>query len=338
MWIIADHAPFIEGSSKRSHPLRNSRASVTDVVSPPHKKAYNENFAHFEKGREVDPVLSNIPNCARKIILGGHKEYLCLHYFDPDVRAQERRAQLITRGAEREPTPIRVRTTEDEMTTGMYSSWARQHVAALRALGAPPWCVQMFDLHYEYVQSRTNYESAWTTWREYDLARRAQVVGDFPPDIGKFSVALYRQVEDEANARLRELLQHAVTRTKAGPSTSGTAASARATSYSGAGPSSARTRDKTDTLRDLKYAVCILCGSATHQMSKDGKAAKGCTATWLAWDSKRAAPAWTTPDTHKIICWAWNAPGGCSRDPCRLANGGHRCSLCGSSAHTCHGH
>lgn len=347
MRIGADRRPA-EGSQKRSHPVREAVPGLNDVVSPPRKRV-NQNYAHFRPGYEVDSRIADIPQCAYRIIDKGHQEYLPLHYFDPSIRAQERRALLVPAGGD--VIVPRARITEDTMSTGQYNSWSRQHIAALEALGVLEHVVNMFRCHYTFVQSRIDIETAWTTWREYDLERRAQVVGLNPPDIGGYAHDTYREIERKAAARLREQLEASLAGVGAGASTiastsalsSGFARNVprapRAMLSAGAsGSGSGAPSTAANPFEELKYACCFLCGSRVHQMSKDGRKHAKCAPKWLAWDGKRSVPAWVTPDTDKIVCWAWNSPKGCKKDTCRLRGAGHRCSLCGDSSHNCHGH
>lgn len=292
----------------------------------------------------MDPRLANIPRCAYRIIDNGHKEYLPLHYFDPDIRLQERRATLIPLGADA-PAP-RVRVTEENMSTGQYNSWSRQHIAAMEALYVPAEFVDSFKRHYAFVQSQVDVETAWTTWREYDLERRAEVVGDKPPgDFGRYSHAIYREIERRAAARLREQLEASY---RPAPATTAAVLSAAAASVrvprapramltSGASGSSAiAPTPASSAFEELKYACCFLCGSRVHQAGKDAQKHAKCSPLWLVWDSKRRIPAWVTPDTSKIVCWAWNSPRGCKKDACRLRGAGHRCAGCGDTSHTIH--
>lgn len=319
-----------------------------DLVSPPQKRI-NPNYAPFQQDCVADPRVGDITRCSYRIIDEGHNEYLPLHYFDPSIREQERSFQLLPKGVEH-PAP-RVKVTEDRMTTGMYGAWSRQHILALRLLDAPPEVRKMFARHYELVQTQVDYETAWTTWREYDLARRAQFIsapGVVKPNIASFCPVTYRKVERQAGARLREQLEAAAavaTAAAASASTSATTAAApaapRGQRASANAPSAPRAQggatSKRDPFKELKYASCFLCGSRFHQVQKDGRAHKQCKPLWLSYNSKRATPAWTTPD-DKAVCWAWNSPAGCSKDNCRLRDGGHCCSLCGNTAHTTHSH
>lgn len=299
---------------------------------------YNQNFAHFQPGRETDFREAHIPECARRIILAGHHEYLPLHYFAPEIRAQERRAMLVPKGIE--PPVPRALVTEDNMSLGQYGAWSTQHVEALRMLYSPPWIVDMFDRHYKNVKGKPDYETAWTTWREYDLGRRAMAIGTNPPDIGRFNAELFSDVTNQANNRLREQMQ-ALLAGKALPAAVAPAqphvqrAPRPSTHTAGASASGASTV-KRDPMKELMYECCILCGSRAHLLNKEGSAAKGCKSDWLVLDRKKKV--WLTPDTHHAVCWAWNSPGGCKKDPCRLQSGGHRCSRCGATDHTCHSH
>lgn len=300
----------------------------------------NQNYAHFKPGNTVDARVAAIPQCAYKIVDKGHHEYLPLHYFDPAIRTQERRALLIPAGGE-VPVP-RVSVTEDKMSTGQYNSWSRQHIAAMEALLVPEPFIDMFRRHYAFVQSRVDIESAWTTWREYDLERRSLVVGFDPPDIGAYSHDAYREIERKAAARLREQLEASLFNSSATVASLAPRNAPRAPkamlSEGASGSRLGMPSTAANPFEELKYACCFLCGSRFHQMGKDGRKSAKCAAKWLVWDAKRTNPAWVTPDTDKIICWAWNSPKGCKKDVCRLKNGGHRCSLCGDSVHTCHGH
>ncbi|KZV79522.1 hypothetical protein EXIGLDRAFT_782169 [Exidia glandulosa HHB12029] len=319
---------------KRSHPLRSSVASVTDVVSPARKKQQAPaDWGRFVKGRTVDPQLALIPECVKAIVNGGFVQYLPVHLFAPEILVAEASARLTMRADEsiltRMPQP---RVAETDMTLQDYMMWSRKAILAYRALGVPEDIVEMWEEHFKSVLDAENVASEWTTWRYYDLRRRALVMGSTPADISKFDATTFRQCQNlvlsEMNAEMRAATERA---NQLGRRTNQAQAStSRSQNATSQGPSTSKAASKASSTS--KYSRCLSCGSRAHVYDKD-KRRDDCETTWLVYDKTRGA--WRTPDTRALVCWAWNSIDGCSKDKCRFGRHGHRCSLCGGD-HGCH--
>ncbi|KZV79040.1 hypothetical protein EXIGLDRAFT_707872 [Exidia glandulosa HHB12029] len=316
--------------TKRSHPLRASVASASDVVSPARKKTLqpSANWDRFVKGRVVDSKIALIPECAKVIINGGFYQYLPLHFFAPEILKAEESIRLTLRPDEsilsRVPQPL---VSESNMDAEMYMTWSKKAIAAYKVLGVPQNIIDMFEDHFGEVQTREDFHDEFATWRLYDCRRRSLVKGDTPADISTIDEELLRQCRSvttaELNAKLRAATEQ-VRRTDRRPvaSTSQSATSRNAASSS-----------KSEAQKS-KYSRCLVCGSNAHIYDKDTPR-DDCKPRWLVFDKLRSA--WRTPDTRALLCWAWNGLGGCKKPRCRFDKHGHRCSLCGGDhgTHEC---
>ncbi|KZV92195.1 hypothetical protein EXIGLDRAFT_769174 [Exidia glandulosa HHB12029] len=301
---------------KRSQSMRASVASRSDVPSPPRKKRPGagdvDAFAHFAPGRTADPYLSQISECARIIITGGFKQYLPLHFFSPEVRRAEEEARLLLRPDESILTRVpRSKVLESQATHEQFMTWTQLALKAFPALRVPEMIVSMYERHWGHVQTAEDAESEWTTWRDYDLRRRAQVKGDYPIDISELDLETLRLCRAATQAKLNAEMRAATVRYQRPSGAQATSSNAQASTSATA---------KTQALKVLKYSRCLICGSRTHTHDKD-VARDDCDTLWLVRDERGT---WKTPDTKAPICWMFNSVGGCSKTLCRFAKSGHR--------------
>lgn len=292
----------------------------------------NEAYKHFDPNRRADDRISNIPDCARRILEAGHTEYLPLHFFAEEVREEELRSRLIIRASTAELPPIRVKIAEADATHGLFSAWSGKHLLAMELLKIPAHIHDMFERHYKIVSTAVDFISAWPVWREYDMAVRAKVVGLNSPGIGFFDSTLFASISVIAANRTRMKLEAALAaRAPIPPAVSQKQNAGSSTAVS------KTTRDSKSNdrcpFKKLGYDCCFLCGSRAHQVGKNGEKGKGCQPAWLVHSAEGSM--WLTPDTNALCCWSFNSPNGCKHDDCRRKGKGHRCSICGSSAHGC---
>ncbi|KZV92311.1 hypothetical protein EXIGLDRAFT_692770 [Exidia glandulosa HHB12029] len=325
----ADEVEDYYQGQKRTQSMRASVASRSDVPSPPRKKRTGASnvdaFAHFAPGRTADPYLSQIAECARLIITGGFKLYLPLHFFAPEIRRAEEEARLTLRPDEtilaRAPRP---KVLESQASREQFMTWVQLALKAFHALHVPDMVINMYQKHWGHVQTAEDSESEWTTWRDYDLRRRAQVKGERPIDISELDLETLRLCRSATQAKINADMRAATLRYQ-----ERRPAAAQATSNNAQASTSGTA--KTQALKVMKYLRCLICGSRTHTHDKD-VSRDDCDATWLVRDERGT---WKTPDTKSPICWMFNSVGGCSKSACRFSKQGHRCALCGG-AHGCH--
>ncbi|KZV93166.1 hypothetical protein EXIGLDRAFT_691930 [Exidia glandulosa HHB12029] len=313
---------------KRGPPPRKSGVSREEGASPPHKRTTSV-FDHIVPGYEGDSRVSMVPDCVREIVEGGFKIYLPMHYFSLDVLKQEEDARVGLRPGEsltvRLPPPT---VPESQASASMWMQWAKRMLKVLEILHVPAFVVKMFTSHFDHIFLANDLTSAWIVWRYYDIARRQQFKGDHPYDISRLDRTLLADMRDRVTTELHERMEASMSRSR--PSTQAPAAKTKISSTSTQEPRASGS----GTVLKLRYTRCMICGSHTHVYEKD-VVRKDCPPKWLA--PEVGKNTFKCPDTNAYVCWLFNGTAGCSKSTCRHKKDGHRCSLCGSTAHGCHG-
>ncbi|KZV83627.1 hypothetical protein EXIGLDRAFT_777378 [Exidia glandulosa HHB12029] len=313
--------------TKRAAPPRAQFASKEDGASPPRKRVSNP-FAHIVPGFEGDKRIAMVPDCVREIVEGGFKIYLPVHLFALEVLQQEEEARVNLRPGEsiasRLPAPT---VPESQATLQQWMQWTKRMIACLEALEVPEFIVDMYRSHFRNIELEEDLVPAWTVWRYYDMRRRQMFKGEHPHDISRLDRDLLARMRDKVTGELHARMESAIGKSR----TAGHASSSKPVASSST--QEPRVSGTSNVLK-LKYSRCMICGSNTHVFDKD-VARKDCETRWLVYDAVKGA--WKCPDTGSYICWLFNGTSGCTKKTCRLREKGHRCALCGSSAHGCHG-
>ncbi|KZV78656.1 hypothetical protein EXIGLDRAFT_783467 [Exidia glandulosa HHB12029] len=310
------------------HPLRTSVTSVSDVVSPARKKQPPANWDRFVKGRTVDSKLATIPECVKIIVTGGFVQYLPMNLFAPEVLKAEESIRMLLRPDESALSKVpQPNVSELDADPEHYMAWSKKAIVAFKVLGVPEDIIEMFEEHFEQVQTNESFFTEWPTWRLYDYRRRSLVKGDTPADIRKLDMELFRQCQMVTMAELNAKMRAATDQARRGDRRGGQASTSQSATSRNASTS------KQEPAKS-KYTRCLVCGSNAHTYDKDTPR-DDCKPRWLIFDKVRSA--WRTPDTRALLCWAWNGVGGCKKPRCRFNRLGHRCSLCGGDhgTHEC---
>lgn len=310
------------------------RTSVSAGESPARKKP---DYSHFKKGRKSDPVLASIPECAREIIMDGHRTYMPMHYWSDEMLEAEEDARIVLRVGDNESARhISITANEATMSTTQFSSWAGRHTRALRKLQVDEDFCQMFEKHYTYIIAASDFETAWPRYRTYSIKKRRMVKGDDQEDIRDFDQSFFDAITAKASNKVLNDLEHALARVEAQASGRGRGSGNRVPTTaahdnagSSRGPSVRRdTTEGADSLLKFVFNRCFVCGSRDHTFKRATPIAKRCTPRYLTVDATKHT--FTPPGAKDYVCFGFNTPAGCKRAKCRHV---HCCSLCGSKDH-----